>query len=201
MKQEIDLTNEKSYKEVLNDLIKSLEQLENSKNIIFNRLNASFSKSVKRLTNLKSRIIRINKIIGSFSSINKSIILSNAHTLIDKIQLSFASQLNDITNDLIKATSQVINIRKNLDDFEPILYHVKKDFTYENTLNMIPPNLINYESKFETKEYLQNIFNNNQKSVNACNNIHQPQQNTTQEKIVPKNKTPKTPIVPFSSLN
>ena len=38
------LTKEKSYKEVLIDLINSLEQLEKAKSIIFNKLNNSIQK-------------------------------------------------------------------------------------------------------------------------------------------------------------
>ena len=71
------LTKEKSYKEVLIDLINSLEQLEKIKNIIFNRLYISFSKSLNKFANLKSRINYINHIIGSFSLINKEKTLLN----------------------------------------------------------------------------------------------------------------------------
>ena len=168
------LTKEKSNREVLIDLINSLEQLEKAKSIIFNRLNNSFSKSLHKFANLKSKINRINHILGSFSSINKEKILLNDYlnknlilenlksesslklnkiVLNGKLELSFASQFNDITNELNKPIEQIIKIRKNMDDYKPILSHIKKGFSFENSLNK------------------KNIVNNNQKLINAYNNI------------------------------
>ena len=183
------LTKEKSYKEVLIDLINSLEQLEKTKNIIFNRFNNSFSKSLLKLANLKSRINRINHILGGFSSINKekvllkdylnkSLVLENLKSesslklnkivLNGKLELSFASQFNDITNELNKAIEQIINISRNMDDYKPILSHIKKDFSFENSLNK------------------KNIVNNNQKLINANKNIYQSHKNILKENIYPE---------------
>ena len=184
MKSEINcpiLNNEKFSKEVLTDIINSLEQLENTKNTIFNRLNNAFSERVNKLCNLKSRINRANQIILSYSSINEALTLKSKYhypskkhnfytpTIIDpnassinKVQtqklnkivlneksnlgskslaakdkiviydkyLSFATQFNDIVNELNMITSQEINVRQSLDEFEPILTHVTNDFTF-----------------------------------------------------------------------
>ena len=195
------LTKEKSYKEVLIDLINSLEQLEKTKSIIFNRLNNSFSKSLHKFANLKSRINRINHILGSFSSINKEKILLNDYlnknlileslkseyslklnkiVLNGKLELSFTSQFNDITNELNKASEQIINIRRNMDDYKPILSHIKKDFFFENSLK-------------------KNIVNNNQKLINVYNNIYQPHKNNVKENIYPELKIHNHSIVQSSS--
>ena len=196
------LTKEKSNREALIDLINSLEQLEKAKSIIFNRLNNSFSKSLHKFTNLKSRINKINHILGSFSSINKEKILLNDYlnknlilenlksesslklnkiVLNGKLDLSFASQFNDITNELNKAIEQIINIRKNMDDYKPILSHIKKGFSFENSLNK------------------KNIVNNNQKLINAYNNIYQPYKNIVKENIYPELKIHNHSIVQSSS--
>ena len=60
------LFKEKFSKEFLSDLVTSLEQLETVKATIFNRLNTVFQERVKKLENLKGRIIRANQIIASF---------------------------------------------------------------------------------------------------------------------------------------
>jgi hypothetical protein len=190
MKTEINcpvLSSEKYSKEVLKDIITSLEQLENVKNNIFNRLNTAFNERYNKLCNIKARINRANKIIESYSSINEAITLkskyhypSKNHTFYtptiidqnitktkpeprvklnrivlndkaklgdkslaakDKIvtydkYLSYATQFNDIVNDLNKVTSQEISIRQDLDDFEPILNHVTSDFTFGTNMKI-----------------------------------------------------------------
>ena len=57
MKSEINcpiLTSEKFSKEVLTDIVNSLEQLENAKTTIFNRLNSAFSERVNKLCDIKA---------------------------------------------------------------------------------------------------------------------------------------------------
>ena len=190
MKTEINcpvLSSEKFSKEVLKDIITSLEQLENTKNNIFNRLNNAFNERYNKLCNIKARIIRANKIIESYSSINEAITLKSKYhypskkhnyytpTIIDQNStrvkpepmvklnrialndkeklgakslaakdkivtydkyLSYATQFNDIVNDLNKVTSQEISIRQDLDDFEPILNHVTSDFTFGTNMKI-----------------------------------------------------------------
>lgn len=190
MKTEINfpvLSSEKFSKEVLKDIITSLEQLENTKVTIFNRLNNAFNERYNKLCNIKSRIIRANKIIESYSSINQAITLKSKYhypskkhnyytpTIIDqnstKVKpepmaklnrialngkdklgvkslaakdkiatydkyLSYATQFNDIVNELNKVTSQEISIRQDLDDFEPILNHVTSDFTFGTNMKI-----------------------------------------------------------------
>lgn len=190
MKTEINcpvLSNEKFSKEVLKDMITSLELLENAKNSIFNRLNTAFNERINKLCNIKARINRANKIIASYSSINEAITLKSKYhypskkhnyytpTIIDqnstKIKaepmvklnrivlndkeklgskslaakdkivfydkyLSYATQFNDIVNDLDKITSQEISIRQDLEDFEPILNHVTNDFTFGTNMKI-----------------------------------------------------------------
>ena len=190
MKTEINcpvLSSEKFSKEVLKDIITSLEQLENTKNNIFNRLNTAFNERYNKLCNIKARIIRANKIIESYSSINEAITLKSKYhypskkhnyytpTIIDQNStrvkpepmvklnrialndkeklgakslaakdkivtydkyLSYATQFNDIVNELNKVTSQEISIRQDLDDFEPILNHVTSDFTFGTNMKI-----------------------------------------------------------------
>jgi hypothetical protein len=190
MKTEINcpvLSSEKYSKEVLRDIINSLEQLENVKSNIFNRLNTAFNERYNRLCNIKARINRANKIIESYSSINEAITLKSKYhypskkhnyytpTIIDqnitKVKpeprsklnrivlndkaklgekslaakdkivtydkyLSYATQFNDIVNELNKITSQEISIRQDLDDFEPILNHVTSDFTFGTNMKI-----------------------------------------------------------------
>ena len=190
MKTEINcpvLSSEKYSKEVLRDIINSLEQLENVKNNIFNRLNTAFNERYNKLCNIKARINRANKIIESYSSINEAITLKSKYhypskkhnyytpTIIDqnitKVKpeprsklnrivlndkaklgekslaakdkivtydkyLSYATQFNDIVNELNKITSQEISIRQDLDDFEPILNHVTSDFTFGTNMKI-----------------------------------------------------------------
>jgi hypothetical protein len=50
--------------------------------------------------------------------------------------LSYATQFNDIVNELNKVTSQEISIRQDLDDFEPILNHVTSDFTFGTNMKI-----------------------------------------------------------------
>ena len=175
------LTSEKFSKEVLTDIVNSLEQLENAKNTIFNRLNSAFSERVNKLCNIKARINRANKIIASYSSLNDALTLKSKYhypskkhifytptiidqnaTSVNKVPplklnrivlnekeklgskslaakdkivtydkyLSFATQFNDIVNELDKVANQEINVRQSLDEFEPILNHVTSDFTF-----------------------------------------------------------------------
>ena len=82
MKAEIScpiLSSEKYSKEVLTDIVNSLEQLENCKNTIFNRLNTAFNERVNRLCDIKARIIRANKIITSYTTINEAITLKSKY--------------------------------------------------------------------------------------------------------------------------
>jgi len=82
MKEEINcpiLSSEKFSKEVLSDMIGSLEQLENIKTTIFNRLNTAFGERVKKLCDIKARINRANQIISSYSSINEAITLKSKY--------------------------------------------------------------------------------------------------------------------------
>ena len=82
MKVEINcpiLSSEKFSKEVLTDIVNSLEQLENCKNTIFNRLNTAYSERVNKLCDIKARIIRANKIIASYTSINEAITLKSKY--------------------------------------------------------------------------------------------------------------------------
>ena len=71
------LTNEKFSKEVLNDLVTSLERLETTKYTIFNRLNTAITERVNKLCNIKARINRANQIISNFSSINEAITIKS----------------------------------------------------------------------------------------------------------------------------
>ena len=73
------ISNEKFSKEVLSDLVTSLEQLEMIKATIFNRLNTAFQERVTRLCDIKSRIIWCNKVISSFSTINDAITLKSKY--------------------------------------------------------------------------------------------------------------------------
>lgn len=184
MKSEINcpiLTSEKFSKEVLTDIVNSLEQLENAKTTIFNRLNSAFSERVNKLCDIKARINRANKIIASYSSLNEALTLKSKYhyplkkhnyytpTIIDQSAtsvnknpalrlnrivlnteeklgskslaakdkiviydkyLSFATQFQDIVNELDKVSNQEINVRQSLDEFEPILNHVTSDFTF-----------------------------------------------------------------------
>ena len=184
MKAEINcpiLNSEKFSKEVLTDIINSLEQLENVKATIFNRLNSAFSERVNKLCSIKARINRANQIIASYSSITEALTLKSKYhyptqkhnyytpTIIDQNAtslnkepvlklnrivlndkanlgskslaakdkivtydkyLSFQTQFNDIVNELDKVTSQEINVRQTIDEFEPILNYVTNDFTF-----------------------------------------------------------------------
>ena len=184
MKDEIKcpiLNSEKFSKEVLMDIVNSLEQLEKTKSTIFERLNIAFSERVTKLCNIKARINRANKIIANYSSIQEALTLKSKYhyptqkhnyytpTIIDqnstslnkepvlklnrivqnpkeklglksvaakdKIStydkfLSFQTQFNDIVNELDKVTSQEINVRQTIDEFEPILNYVTNDFTF-----------------------------------------------------------------------
>ena len=190
MKTEINcpvLNSEKFSKEIIADLINSLEQLENTKNIIFSRLNTAFSERVNKLCNIKSRINRANKIISSYASITEAITLKSKYhypnkqhnyytpTIIDQNStilnkgptlrlnkivlndksklgtkslaakdkivtydkyLTFATQFNDIVNELDNITNQEANIRQSLEEFEPILNHVTNDFTFGNKMKI-----------------------------------------------------------------
>ena len=71
MKTEINipiLSNEKYSKEVLSDIISSLEKLDRAKMTVFSRLNNSLNERVTKLCSLKSRINRANQIIALISS-------------------------------------------------------------------------------------------------------------------------------------
>ena len=175
------LTSEKFSKEVLTDIVNSLEQLENAKITIFNRLNSAFSERVNKLCDIKSRINRANQIITSFASLNDALTLKSKYhypskkhnfyipTIIDQNAtsvnespplklnrivlndkeklgskslaakdkivtydkyLSFATQFNDIVNELDKVSNQEINLRQSLDEFQPILNNVTSDFIF-----------------------------------------------------------------------
>ena len=190
MKAEINcpiLSSEKFSKEVLTDIVNSLEQLENCKNTIFNRLNTAYSERVDKFCDIKSRIIRANKIIASYISINEAITLKSKYhypnkkhnfytpTIIDQNAtslnkeptlklnrivlndkakigtkslaakdkivtydkyLSFSTQFNDIVNELDKVSNHANNIRKSLEEFEPILNHVTSDFTFGTNMKI-----------------------------------------------------------------
>lgn len=190
MKAEINcpiLSSEKFSKEVLNDIVNSLEKLENTKTTIFNRLNTAFSERVNKLCNIKARINRANQIIAKFSSITDAITLKSKYhyptknhyyytpTIIDQNAtsmtkepalklnkivlndkanlgskslaakdkmatydkfLSFATQFNDIVNQLDKIATQEVSVRQSLDDFEPILNHVTNDFTFGTNMKI-----------------------------------------------------------------
>jgi len=184
MKQDLNcpiITNEKFSKEVLSDMVTSLEKLESIKVTIFNRLNAGFQERVTKLCNIKARIIRANQIIASYASIKDAITLKSKYyypiqkhnyyipTVIDKNAtkiipeqipkinkkvindknnlgvkstagkdkmnlydnyLSFATQFNDIVNELDKVYKQESNLKQTLDEVEPILNHVTSEFTF-----------------------------------------------------------------------
>ena len=66
-------------------------------------------------------------------------------------------------------------------DDKPILSHVIKDFSFENSLNK------------------KNIVNNNQKLINAYNNIYQPKKNIVKENIQPELKIHNPSMVQSSS--
>ena len=190
MKTEINipiLANEKFSKEALNDMVNALEQLENAKATVFNRLNAAFTERVNKLCDIKSRINRANKIIASYTSINEPITLkskyhypTNKHsfytpTVIDQNAttlnkqpfkrlnrlvlnepanlgskslagkdkmplydkyLSFATQFNDIVNELDKVSNQEVNVRQSLAEFQPILNYVTNDFTFGTNMKI-----------------------------------------------------------------
>ena len=175
------LFNEKFSKEFLSDLVTSLEQLETVKATIFNRLNTAFQERVKKLENLKGRIIRANQIIASFANIPDAITLKSKYhypqqkhnyyipTTIDqnvtkineapppKINkivlhdkdslgtkstaqrdridmydnyLQFATQYNDVVNELDKVYKQEQNVQQTMAEVEPILNNVTSDFTF-----------------------------------------------------------------------
>ena len=73
------LSNEKFSKEILLDVVTSLEQLESIKATIFNRLNSGFQERVSRLCNIKARINRANQIISSFASVTDAITLKSKY--------------------------------------------------------------------------------------------------------------------------
>ena len=73
------LSNEKFSKEILLDVVASLEQLESIKATIFNRLNSGFQERVSRLCNIKARINRANQIISSFASVTDAITLKSKY--------------------------------------------------------------------------------------------------------------------------
>ena len=82
MKQDLNcpiISNEKFSKEVLSDMITSLEQLESIKATIFNRLNTAFQERVQKLCNIKARIIRANQIIANYASITDAITLKSKY--------------------------------------------------------------------------------------------------------------------------
>ena len=82
MKQEINiptLSNEKYSKEVLSDLINSLEKLESTKNAVFGRLNKAYQERVERLKNIKSRINWCNQVISSFASMTDALTLKSKY--------------------------------------------------------------------------------------------------------------------------
>ena len=71
---EISLINNEKYKnEWINEMIITLETMEKYKDTIYNRLNNSLSNRIQKLSNLKSRINRINQIITTFPNLNKAI--------------------------------------------------------------------------------------------------------------------------------
>ena len=190
MKAEINcpiLTSEKFSKEVLGDIVTSLEKLENTKATIFNRLNSAFAERVNKLCNIKARINRANQIIASFSNINDAITLKSKYhyptqkhsfytpTIIDQNAtslnkepvlklnkvvlneknnlgskslaakdkivtydkyLSFATQFNDIVNQLVNIEKQESSVRQSLEDFEPILNNVTSAFTFGTNMKI-----------------------------------------------------------------
>ena len=262
MKTEINcpvLSSEKFSKEVLKDIITSLEQLENTKNNIFNRLNNAFNERYNKLCNIKARIIRANKIIESYSSINEAITLKSKYhypskkhnyytpTIIDQNStrvkpepmvklnrialndkeklgakslaakdkivtydkyLSYATQFNDIVNELNKVTSQEISIRQDLDDFEPILNHVTSDFTFGTNMKIEYAKKQQYNPQQEVNRggsiFLQDYLNEKKEEERKKKkNIQQaPKSIVEKQKIrrtVPKKKKIKnTPKVNFN---
>ena len=81
MKSEIKfpiLNSEKFSKEIMSDLIDSLDKLETIQKTIFNRLNTSLNERINKLCNIKSRINRANKIISNFPKINEAITLKSS---------------------------------------------------------------------------------------------------------------------------
>ena len=71
------ISNEKYSKEVLSDLVTSLEKLEIIKKTIFNRLNTYFEDRVSKLSKIQARINRIIKIVMRFHSVIEAIILKS----------------------------------------------------------------------------------------------------------------------------
>ena len=214
MKQDLNcpiISNEKFSKEVLSDIVTSLEKLESIKVTIFNRLNAGFQERVTKLCNIKARIIRANKIISSYASINDAITLKSKYyypnqkhnyyvpTVIDKNAtkiiteqipkinkkvindknnlgvkstagkdkmnlynnyLSFATQFNDIVNELDKAYKQESNLKQTLDEVQPILNHVTSDFTFGTKMKIEYARKTQYnpiDINKNTSEILQDI--------------------------------------------
>ncbi|MCQ2819916.1 MAG: hypothetical protein MJ252_21840 [archaeon] len=73
---EISLTTCETYQnESLLNLINSLEKLECYKDKVFTQINNAMSQRVSQLSNIKSRLMRINQIIGTFPGINKRLSL------------------------------------------------------------------------------------------------------------------------------
>ena len=206
------LSNEKFSKEVLSDLVTSLEQLESIKATIFNRLNSAFQERVTRLCNIKSRINRANKIIASYATINDAITLKSKYhypyqkhnyyipTVVDKnatkfIQdlppkinkkvlndknnlgsksnatkeriniydnyLEYATQFNDVVNELDKIYKQEVNTKQTMDELEPILNHVTSNFAFgtKMKIEVAKKNQFNIQDLNRNTEFLKEIQN------------------------------------------
>ena len=83
MKKEINisiLSNEKFSQETLSDMVDSLDKLELYKEQIFQNLNNELQKRIVRLSSLKARIARINKILSSFNSIKDTLTLKSKYS-------------------------------------------------------------------------------------------------------------------------
>ena len=140
---EISLINNEKYKnEWINEMITTLETMEKYKDTIYNRLNNSLSNRIQKLSNLKSRINRINQIITTFPNLNKAITLkSKFHypknedsyykpTIIDKIENIPNSENKNLINEHTMNSKEVLGA-------QPV--YKKQDITlYFQFQNLIP---------------------------------------------------------------
>lgn len=204
MKTEINfpiLTNEKYSKEVLSDLINSLELLENTKNTIFNRLNTAFSERVNKLCNIKARINRANKIIASYSSIAEAITLKSKYhyptknhsyytpTIIDqsltKINPESIPKLNRIVlNDKEKLGSKSLATKDKIDTYDKYLSFATQFNDIVYLLDKITSQEINVRQDFDDFEPILNhvtndfVFGTKMKIDYAKKQQYNPQQDT-----------------------
>lgn len=191
------ISNEKFNKEILSDIVTSLEQVEVAKKTIFNRLNSAVQKRITRFCNIKARINLANKIISSLSSIQDEITFKSKRnypyqkhnyyipTIIDKN----ASKL--ILEPTIKMNKNVLNdknilgmkssaIKDRIDLYASYLSFANQFNDIVNDLDKIYKEEANVRQIFDEIEPILNhttsnfVFGTNTKIENAKKNKFNP---------------------------